>query len=87
VSYVDFSFGSTRQVIARLRRGDCANPALAFLQLLRQPDLAYQFRVPQIGSQGVERKVGPNADQPEVGFLECGVEPLEGMFPVAQIGI
>ena|ERR1700682_3908301 len=55
--------------------------------LLRQTDFAYQFGVARIGAPGIERKVGPKARQQVVVFLVCGVEPLEGMILVAQIGI
>jgi hypothetical protein len=52
------------------------------LSLLRQTDFADQFGVARIGTQGIEREVRPEGDQPVV-FLVCGVEPLEGMVLVA----
>ena len=54
---------------------------------LRQTDFSHQFSVTRIGAQGIEREVGPEAIQQVAVFLVCGVEPLEGMFFVAQIGI
>ena len=58
-----------------------------FHGLLRQTDLAHQFGVTRIGAQGVEREVGAEAIQQVAVFLVRGVEPLEGMVLVTQLGI
>src|SRR5580698_5167104 len=58
-----------------------------FDSLLREPDLAHQFRISWIGAQGIEREVGGQADEEDVAVLICDVEPLEGVILVADIAI
>ena len=57
------------------------------LRLLRETDLAHQFGVTWIGAQGIECEVGPKSEQRAVVLLVGGVEPLEGVVLVAQIGV
>ena len=56
-------------------------------QSLWEADFAHQFHVTRVGAQRIHCGVGSKFGQPEVAFLIGGVEPIEGMIPVTQIGI
>jgi hypothetical protein len=55
--------------------------------LLRQPDLPHQFRVPRVGAQRIERRVGPNGHDQDAAFLVRDVEPLEGVVLIIDIAV
>jgi hypothetical protein len=50
-------------------------------------NFAHQFDVTRIGAQRIHREIGPKRNYADIVFLKCGVEPFEGVFLVAQIGI
>jgi hypothetical protein len=54
---------------------DCGNPILRTSSAYRGSEL------------GIEEEISGQAAYGAVVFLVCGIEPLEGMFLVAEIGI
>src|SRR5450432_1669983 len=63
------------------------SPKVQLLSLLRQPNFAYEFGKPRVGTYRIEPEVGPQALHLVVALFVGGVEPAKNLVFFSQPGV